>query len=1384
MLKKHTLFLVFFLFLQIQFFSLIIPQTLKFKHLTVKEGLSNNKVNTLIQDKNGFIWLGTEDGLNRYDGYSFKVFRNIPDDSASLSDNSIWSLYEDNEGHILVGTKAGILNEYDPILGKFSRIKFQSFNQTENSIKTLYEDRKGNIWIGTYKEGLYKFDRKTNKVEHWVRDKNNSKSLSHNYILSILEDINGKIIIGTYNGLSVLDPEKPQNEFKTYYHIGNNHKNLSSNLIWQLTQSPIDSNIIWISTHNHLTKLNVENYSFERIEIPNPDDLQYGTSTGYIIDEINDGQRILWSSSYSGLVKINLTTNSVSRFTHEDNNSNSIISNQLNKILRDSSRVLWIATENGVSYSTEKSSLFNSEEINNKISFLKEVNVTAISKIDNDEIILGTMNGLYTLENLTTSPSINKISPLNNYHIWSLASTGKNEIWAGTYGKGLKQINTQNGNIINWDLHNSKTNSEALFYNKSLLRDKNGFIWIGFWGVGAAKLNSETGEYKIWLDEQGNKKSISHNDVWTIEEDSFGRIWLGTQGGGLNLFEDKNGGIFHHWLENENSSNSISSNSIFCITEAKSNVKNNETILWIGTNNGLNKLTITNKSDSSIYDFETNFQFYSIGDGLSNNLINSIIVEENGNLWLGTGSGITLFDIENEKFTNFTSEDGIIGTSMNPDAAIKLRNYIIMGSKEGLNIFDPGKISQSNFKPNLIFTDFKLFNKSAVIGKNSLLKKSLISTKKIELDNDQDVFSIEFTALDYNSPKSIEYAYKMEGFDQDWVESGNRRLATYTNLDPGNYTFKVKSTNADGIWTNNEASLNIFINPPWWKTIWANTAFVILILTGLYAIRRFELNRTMLRNELRLKEFEVKQKSELEEIKSRFFANLSHEFRTPLMLIKGPLENLKNKFGIHSEENFNLIERNSKRLEHLIDQLLELSQLEKAAIPLKAGKENIVVILKGLISSFESLAIQKNITLQFENNLISELFWLDKDKFEKIINNLLSNAFKFTPDHGKVSVSISEKSKNNSAELIISDSGISIPHEKLDKIFDRFYQVDDTLKRTYGGSGIGLALVKEFVDLHKWEIYVKSEKEQGTEFIIEIPYGDDHLNRDEKISSGENLIVQKISQEKLYKDPEKGLELNSELINGNKSILIVDDSKDVRKYLKNLLSEEYSIFEAENGENGIKKAAEILPDLIISDVMMPSMNGIEFCSKIKSEWLTSDIPIILLTAKASFESKIEGLEIGADEYLTKPFDTRELFTRIKNLIAQRERLRNKYVNEIEAKFDKSKYSSADQEFIEKIVSSIEKNIDKTNFSTEFLANELLMSRTKLHRKVQQITGQAPGEFIRNFKLKKAANLLLENKLTVTQIAYEIGFSSPAQFTRAFSKQYNCVPSEYFTKQKA
>ena len=879
----------------------------------------------------------------------------------------------------------------------------------------------------------------------------------------------------------------------------------------------------------------------------------------------------------------------------------------------------------------------------------------------------------------------------------------------------------------------------------------------------------------------------------------MGRLWIGTNGGGLNLVEDFEEGKFHRWIDVLDKSKQLSSNSIYSICESLQ-VKNTneieETVLWVGTSNGLNKILIHNSSDFyNLTSLKIEVKSFTTQDGLADNSVKSILEDKNGNLWIGTNSGISFFNVAKSSFINYNNYDGVIGNEFNSGSALYSQDGLMyFGSVDGLNVFDPEHIKQSEFIPPVVITDFQIFNEPVKIGEDSPLNISILDADKIILAYSQNVFSFQFTALDYNSPQSIHYAYQMEGFDKDWIYTDDRRYITYTNLDPGTYQFKVKATNSDGVWNDNFKSIEIIINQPWWRTGWAYAFYALLIIVGIYTARKIEINRARLRNELKMREFEAKKQRELENIKARFFANLSHEFKTPLTLIKGPINELIDGTSKNNQqEYFELIKRNSEKLQDLIDQLLELTQLENAAIPLKAKKENLVSLLRGLVSSFDSMAKQKNISLSFDSKLDRILCWVDMDKLEKIINNLVSNAFKFTGKGGSIKVQL-ETIKNNSEDFAlikVSDSGIGIPQDRLDKIFDRFYQVDDSSRKNYGGSGIGLALVKELVDLHKWEIDVESETGKGTEFSIQIPLKEAYLDESQKEientsekNNESDYTKKEITAQKtelLDKEIEQEIIEKEKLLSEKPSVLIVEDSEDVRIFLRGILQNEYRINEAVDGEDGLKKASEVMPSLIISDVMMPSMDGIEFCRRIKTDLQTSHIPVILLTAKASQESKLEGLETGADAYLTKPFNTKELLVRIRNLLEQRKNLREKFSKEFKVEPASIAVSTLDNEFLQRAFETVNKNLSNTEFSSEEFAKEMFMSRSQLHRKLVSLTGQGPGEFLRSFRLKKSAALILEKRLNITQIAFEVGFSSPSHFTKVFRQQFNCLPTEFIQK---
>ncbi|MGB5528360.1 MAG: two-component regulator propeller domain-containing protein, partial [Ignavibacteriaceae bacterium] len=923
----------------------LFSQSINFKSLSTKDGLSNNKVVALLQDKTGFLWFGTEDGLNRFDGYEFKVYRNNPQDTNSISDNNIWSLFEDSEGNIWVGTKSGELNRYDVKKDIFEHWEIKSENIPENSVNEIYRDKNGIVWIGTYQSGLYRLDIKTGKIKNWKYTSGDPNSLSNNFITSIVEDFYGFLWVSTYNGLNKFNPGSDDDSFQQFYSEPGKENSLSNNLVWNITQSESDSNFMLIGTADGLVSLNVKNNTFTKVTVPKEPTLQFGNSIASVIEESINNDIILWVGTYGGLVRLNLSDNKGTRFTKKEKEPSSIISNEINKLIKDRSGVIWAATENGLSYISPKGMKFNNIYMEEKgfqeLAGLMKINVKSFTQKNDGTIFFGTSDGLYNFNNSDRQTSIQKYAATDKINVWSLAVGNSDNIWIGTYGQGLKRLNLKNGNIKDIKIESPTFKTSAFDYLKSIYLDDENILWIGFWGGGLARFNTKTGDYKIWIHSSENQNSISHNDVWAIHQDTNRRLWIGTNGGGINLFENKDGGKFLRWGEIDDQSKKLSSNSIYSICEStrgKHSDDFKQTILWVGTSNGLNKVILNNSTNqSSLNTIVSQISVYNYQNGLADNSVKSILEDENGNLWIGTNTGISFFDVEKKTFINYSTSDGLNGNEFNSNSALRSDDGLMyFGSAQGLNVFMPEEIIQSNFLPPIVFTDFQILNQPVNIDESSPLKESIQTTKEIILSHGDNVFSFQFSALDYNSPQSIQYAYTMEGFDDDWIYSGNRRYITYTNLNQGSYTFKVKATNSDGVWNENYKSISVIINPPWWRTGWAYVSYVILIVLGLFAARKIEMNRSKLRNELKMREFEAKKQRELETVKSRFFANLSHEFRTPLTLIRGPVEELINGTAAENQkEYYQLIQRNSEKLQELIDQLLELTQLENAAIPLK-----------------------------------------------------------------------------------------------------------------------------------------------------------------------------------------------------------------------------------------------------------------------------------------------------------------------------------------------------------------------------------------------------------------------------------------------------------------
>ena len=848
---------------------------------------------------------------------------------------------------------------------------------------------------------------------------------------------------------------------------------------------------------------------------------------------------------------------------------------------------------------------------------------------------------------------------------------------------------------------------------------KSGVLWIGTRGAGLNKFDREKEQFKHYKHIPDDPTSISHNWILAIYEDKSGIFWVGTFGGGLSKF-DREKEQFKHYKHIPDDPTSISNNAVLEIYEDKSG------IFWIGTNAGLNKFDREKEQ----------FKHFTTKDGLPSDYISGILEDDYGNLWLSTPRGISKFNPQANKFKNYDQKDGLINMDFSFGGYLKSRSgELFFGGLNGLDVFHPDNIKKDNpHIPPIVITDFQLLHKSVPIGfdksKNrTILEKSITETKEIELNYEDNVITFEFAALDFRCPEENQYAYMMEGFEKDWIYTdASRRYATYTNLDPGEYTFRVKGSNNAGIWNEEGASLKIKILP---------------------------------------------------EMRSRFFADISHEFRTPLTLILGPLKQIIEKTK-ESEtlEEASVAEKSAERLNVLVNQLLDLSRVVTRNMKLKACSENIIPLLKGLTLSFASLAERKNITLKFISKRKILKVYVDRDKVEKIVTNILSNAFKFTEEGGSVDVNV--RSMNGKAEIKVSDTGIGIPKNRLDKIFDRFYQVGDTHKRRGEGAGIGLALTKELVELHKGEIKVESKEGKGTTFIVSLPLGRDHL-LPEEISEG------KVEKEKEpitfvteIEEDKKEEEIDIDLITETEKplLLIVEDNSDVRTYIRGHLEESYRISEAVDGKDGMNKALKHIPDLIVSDVMMPEMDGFELCEELKKDERTSHIPIILLTAKADIEDKIEGLETGADDYIMKPFDAKELQVRIKNLIEQRKKLRERFNIEATIPIKKGKYSQIDEQFLKKVMDVIEKHISEPEFHLDEFGKEIRMSRTQLHRKIRALTNHSPHNFILFIRLRHAAELLSKGAGNITEIAYDFGFSSPSHFAKTFKEQFGKTPSDY------
>lgn len=1358
--------------------AVVKPQTevVQFEHYSLEEGLSQNTVYCVLQDADGFLWLGTADGLNRYDGYQFRVFRNDPNDSTSISANRIFALCEDKTKTLWVGTYGGGLNRYDRGTESFIRYKNDPNDPgsiSDDEVLSIYEDKFNVLWVGTDGGGLNKFIREKGKFKCYRNNPEDPTSLSNDEIRSIFEDHLGSLWVGTNSGgLNKFDREKEL--FIQYRNNIKDPQSISDDGVLSIYEDSDDN--LWIGTGNGgLNKFDQKDELFTRYT--NNSANQNSISANRVFTILEDQSRNLWIGTMEGGLNKYITEhNKFISYRSNPDNSNSLSSDGIFSLFEDKTGVLWIGTYGGgvnkLDQSKEQFILFRNDPYNP--NSLSNNGVFSICEDQYGIIWVGTSGGLNKFDRKVRKFTAYHHNPSNTYslsdeEVISIYEDKSGELWIGTYGGGLNLFNRRTNQFISFKNNPNDNNSLSANEIFSICEDDLGNLWIGTDGGGLNKFDRRTKQFTRYLHNPNDETTISANRIFSIHKDYDGNMWIGTDSGGLNKF-DRTTGKFKHYKYKPGDAASLSNDGVLSIYQSKIGE------LWIGTyGGGLNKFDLSKEK----------FEQYRIKNGLPSDVVYGILEDGSGNLWMSTNNGLSKFNPVNGTFKNYEVTDGLQGNEFNQGSYYKTKTgEMIFGGPNGFNFFHPDNIKNNLCPPQIVITDFQLLHKPVSIGYDSLfgrtiLQNSISKTEQIELSYDDNIISFEFTSLDFRNPKKNKYAYIMEGFDEDWTHTdASRRIATYTNLDPGEYTFKVKGSNNDGIWNEAGTSLKIIINPPWWETWWAYFSYAAAIIIIMLLVRQYDLKRQKLKQQLELEREHADKLEEIDQMKSRFFTNISHEFRTPLTLILGPAEKIISEtIDTNAGKQAGLIKRNANRLLDLINQLLDLSKIEAGKLKLEASRSNLSSFVKGIAEAFETIAEKKDITLkiQIEKQNIDAYF--DKDKMQKIVTNLLSNAFKFTMESGEVELKLFETARN-SVMLSVRDSGVGISEKDLPKIFDRFYQSDSSTTRESGGTGIGLALTKELVELHGGKIAIDSKEGEWTEVTVDLPHGKDHLREDQIVKlEGEDLAEREI----FIRDytPDTTEIQDSEIIKIDKNIvLVVEDNYDVREFIRDSIGAEFSVVEAINGEQGLRKAEKYIPDLIISDVMMPKMDGYEMMHRIKRDEKTSHIPVILLTAKSDRDSKLEGLGLGADDYLTKPFDTKELIARIKNLIETRILLQQKFSSGtiVQKLKDKSGLSPLDEKFMTKIMEVIEAHLSEEEFSIEEISEEIGMSRAQFYRKLKALTGKSPSLFLRTIRLNKAKEMIQSKELSISEISYKVGFASPAYFSRCFKDEFGYPPS--------
>jgi len=1322
-----------------------------FNKLTNKDGLSYSTVHDITQDSSGIIWFATKQGLNKYDSYDIKTY--YREDYPGIPSNIFNVLINTTDNTLYMGTDKGLVR-YNKSFNNFTALKFEGNDLP--SVTSLLETKKKNLIIGT-ESGYYRYFPKEDIMIKHI-------SLQDENVTSIIEYEEDFYMIGANSGIYVANNDG----IITENYNTNNTKSLPSDLISIIYRDK--DNDIWIGTIDAgLLNFNHKTKKIQQVKLTQ----YYLTGSEFIREICEDQSGNLWIGTEIGLFIYNKQTEQILNIQHSLEDSEYYLNdNAIYSLFLSRENIMWVGTYfGGINYTIlQNSKRFNHIYPGNDDNELKGKAVNKIFKSSEGILLIATEDGGVCTFNPETKTILeyyqyNTGNGLSSNNIHSICEDKNGNIWFGHFKTGIDIYNLETKTFNN--VFPNPDNKQNFTFNSvcSIFSDSKGTLWIG------TRENIKTYDFKNRRFVPFKSEQLNNIFIYNIMEDKEGKIWFCTRFNGIISYNPVNDEVIHYMKDTKTDKGLISNKVIASLEDSKGR-------LWFGTMEGGVNIYFPDKDT---------FEVISMNNGLPNNTIYGILEDDNQNIWLSSNSGIIKYNHETGGFKNYTLKDGLAQMQFNYNSYFKDDDKTMyFGHIKGLTYFNPRNISDDSSRTYVIFTDFKLFNKSVKIGDKHLLDRHIDDTEYIKLKYSQNVFTIDFVAINYFSAGNNRYYYYLDGFEKDWNDVGNKTSVTYTNLSPGMYTFYVKARNNDGLESTNTKELEIKVLKPWWSSNVAIVIYVSLSIAIFLIFRRATIIREKEKSALKIEKLEKERMKELNHQRINFFTYISHEFKTPLSIIIASIDELLENKDLNAYENekFGRLKRSAKRLSFLISQLMDFRKIETKHAKLVLQKSDLIQFLKDTCLAFSPMFSKKEINFEFNSNMDSYVNWFDSDKIEKIVTNLISNAIRYTHNQGiiKCEICITDEealtNHDKNLQIKISDNGEGMNKHQLSLIFSPFHIYHKRIEERIG-TGIGLTFVKSLVEYLHGSIEVQSTPCQGTEFTIHLPTNFKKISN-VIIIEGKNIHGNRnidIEHESYASDVIVNVE-QEETDKSQYHILIIEDTIDLAEILINHYSKNHKVSFAKNGIEALKLVKQEEPDLIICDIMMPEMNGIELCKNIKSNEETSHIAVIFLTAKISQEDKIEGLKAGAVAYISKPFDFNELDLHIRNLLEIRRKLRKTLFLENALDLDNIKIHDRDKEFIEKATQIIKENIENESFTIEDLASQLGMCNTLVYLKYKKLLNISAKKYLQVLRFKKAIDYMLSTDYNISEIAYEVGFSDPNYFSRAFKKFYKITPTEY------